>query len=237
MPPVSAAVEPTGPERPDAMARVEADAGAAPCVMPALQRGGRCAPPPGLVTRALVVRWFTDQGATDPSDLRKLDNIADEGCDEVVFGSSNERVLACVTVETVEVDPSLHAPIQIDTSLKVLAVRDRKLVELAFVPIGVASSESGELLFRAHYALKTETRSLDVVVDEEDCRAANGRLGAYWKEKITEVRGSVQDAQTKRILVHAHELERQTGASRIAAICRAAGHYVEVRGRLVKSKT
>jgi hypothetical protein len=164
------------------------------------------------------VRWFAQQGVDD----RALDGMSVDGCEEVAFDPP-DRALACVTTEPVTVDPSLGAsgPTQIDTSLIVLCVHDRRLVKLAAVPIGVASSEFGELLFRARYAFDLATRSLDVVVDPEDCRAAPARLAKYWEPKLAEARKSDQ----KHVLVRAIDLERQKGASRITAICAAAGRH------------
>jgi hypothetical protein len=196
---------------------------AAPRCLAAVLQPGRCVPPPGALAGKSFGQWFAGQDVHDPKDLRTLDGLSVDGCEEVVLASPNERALACVTTEPVGVDPSLamDGPTALNSSLRVLTVRDRRLVEILTVPIGVTSSEWGQLLFRARYALDGATRSLDVTVDPEDCAAANTRLATYWSEKIAEARRPGAQAD----LVHAMELERRHDASRVAAVCRAAKHY------------
>jgi hypothetical protein len=199
--------------------RLATEAGAPRCLAAVLQPGA-CVPAPGAIAGKSFRQWFADQGVHDPKDLSV------DGCDEVALG--NERALACVTTEPVSVDPALgmDGPTALDTSVRVLTVRDGRFVEILAVPIGVASSEGGQILFRARYALDGASRSLDVTVDPEDCSAANTRLATYWNAKIADARRTSGQAS----LSHAMELERRHDVQRIAAVCRAAKHYSLPRG-------
>ncbi len=201
---------------PEAGATREADAGAR-CVAGALQPGS-CFPPAGPIKGERFVAWFTKQGV----DPKALDAVPIDGCDEVVVGLPDEKALACIRLEPVSVDPSsADGPVQIETSLRVLSARNRKPLELANVPLSVASSHWGELLFQARYVFDPSTRSLDVIVDAEDCKAAPTRLAEYWAPKIAEVRGTPAAADLTRFM----GLERQKGAARVAKICKAARRY------------
>ncbi|AKU99171.1 hypothetical protein AKJ09_05835 [Labilithrix luteola] len=86
----------------------------------------------------------------------------------------------------------------------------------------MASSHWGELLFQARYVFDPSTRSLDVVVDAEDCKAAPTRLAQYWAPKIAGARGTLAAVDLTRFI----GLERQKGAARVAKICKAARRYI-----------
>ena len=194
----------------------KADAGAR-CVAAALQPGS-CFPPAGPIKGEQFVAWFTKQGV----ERKALDAVPIDGCDEVVVSVPEEKALACIKLEPVTVAPSsADGPVQIETSLEVLSVRDRKPFELATVPLSVASSHWGELLFQARYAFDPSTRSLDVMVDTEDCKAAPTRLAEYWAPKLAEARGTPAAADLTRFI----GLERQKGAARVAKICKVARRY------------
>jgi hypothetical protein len=224
----------------DAAAAPEAGAGTKPCVAPALQPRA-CVVSGGPVKGKGFVPWFAERGVERPADLRRLEAIEVEGCEEAAFGASrpsHEKVLLCLAIEPEQVVTPLgpDGPTQLDTVLKVLTVRDRRLVELARLPIGLGSSEFGEPLFFARYELHAETGSLDLVVDKEDCQAASERLKAYWARTSAKHRGPEPGPSDKHV-ADAVERERRAGEARIAAICRAAGHYVEgPDGRFVRSK-
>ena len=213
----------------------QADAGCSPTL---LQRDV-CAPTHADLDldNDAIHAWFTVRGAT-------MKEYTFERCREVVFGPSAEHVLVCIDMTPTAIDPilAIAGPVEHRYDLVVATARGDRRVELLRLPFAFGMNSTGynsgpELLFSARYTVDATAGTLELVASPEECAAATEMLKPYWYDQIAELRANNGIPQGFRWqLIHADELERVSDAERIAATCRARGHYVRGRdGRLVKA--
>ena len=135
----------------------------------------------------------------------------------------------------------LDGPVEHLYDLEVLAARNKRRVELLRVPFGFSMSSSSyddyaDMFFSARYSLDADAGTLDIEVSREECNAAQAGIKTYWDQQAAEIRGNPSFGPPERArLARFYDAERPAASERIAAVCRAAGHYGRSRdGHLAK---
>jgi hypothetical protein len=185
--------------------------------------------------RAAIRAWFR------ASDV-VTNGHAWEWCRDVSFGPAAEHVLLCIRMDERGMS-GFDGPWEHLYDLEILAARNKRRVELLRVPFGFSMTAStyndyAAMLFSARYSLDEDAGTLDVDVAHDECVEAHAGIRRYWDERSAAIRSNASVAPPDKLaFIRLYDLERPAASERIAAVCRAAGHYVRSGdGHLAKTR-
>jgi hypothetical protein len=183
-------------------------------------------PAEGPLEGAAVDKWFTDRGAKVP----KLGLEAH--CSAMSFGPFPET-LVCIN-SSFELGPmGGDGPLGTRRWLRLLVVRekDKSVVELGKLPLGIAESNSwgAEALFYADYKLDATQGAVTLMASATDCKAGQQGVREYHETWMKEAPAPVH--------VRARKAQIRLDSAFAAKICAAAGRYeLNKSGKLVRRK-
>lgn len=212
-----------------------ADGGAGGCVHPAYQPG-TCLNADGPLEDEAILGWFADRG------VKVAEGYPGYGarCREHAFGPEGVSVLVCTTDTFVPGPLFANGPMGWHRDLRVLDVRNRRALELLRLPLALSEALhwNEETLFAARYEIDTAAGAVDLVVDAEDCERGRQGVAKYHDDWVATLGESMKGSgQTQRDQIAARKAQGRMDVAQVGKICRAAGHYVAVRGgRLERAK-